>query len=395
MILSPAPHTPHVVCVPGSGIPTLITNEWHPEVIESLADSPFPSSPEIYTSIAQLEAALSYYPKGTIVFAPALGTTPPQHIRDHFRIFCNCPRTKDMYVLPYSIPFDREPTQHGNARSRWLSFIGSLRANTWRIAMFNTNWNYPTYFRIIPTYFHACDEPTVVFEYSSHYESGHLIVPSYTYARMSSKAELAADYWKELESYEFILCPIGDHHGSQRLIEAAYAGAFPILIGDPLMTSVPACIRDLVLSFPARIDIEDVVTAYEIPEALLYRSDDLTVIEQGVSPAWVYNPDQRATLSLPAPIGTLLEAHKAKLAPEPYEEGEHCIECSTGTAQLFPAEGCRCHISPPCNACDTNRPRCDTCGSEEKPADAFSRTRLLHPRNLGEYIAYELLHRNP
>jgi hypothetical protein len=35
-----------------------------------------------------------------------------------------------------------------------------------------------------------------------------------------------------------------------------------------------------------------------------------------------------------------------------------------GTLQFGDVEGCRCHISPPCNSCVNNPLICDTCGEE-------------------------------
>jgi hypothetical protein len=167
--------------------------------------------------------------------------------------------------------------------------------------MFNTTWGYPSIFRFIPTYFHACDEPVSVIAHDQR---------SYIRAEVHLKAQLVEEYWKELSTYSHIFCPIGDHHGSQRLIEAAYAGAIPILIGDPLMTSVPACIRGFVLSLPAKVDIiAQEIYGYQIPDDLIYRSDDPSILEPGVTPSWVYNPDPRATLDLPVPLFDYTVAH--------------------------------------------------------------------------------------
>ncbi len=45
------------------------------------------------------------------------------------------------------------------------------------------------------------------------------------------------------------------------------------------------------------------------------------------------------------------------------EEGDECNRRGcTGSMTIHPVEGCRCHISAPCNACVDNPLVCEVCG---------------------------------
>lgn len=48
------------------------------------------------------------------------------------------------------------------------------------------------------------------------------------------------------------------------------------------------------------------------------------------------------------------------------EEGDKCgVEGCDGEMYLPPVDGCSCHVSPPCNRCETNALTCRACGWTE------------------------------
>jgi hypothetical protein len=356
--------------------------DWHPSVLAQLKALPYPVCPVIVKSLTQLTQLKPHCPAGTIVFAPALGDKIPSVFTTHFKIFCNCPRQFDVFVLPYTLPEDgflrngaRSSPEESLYSNRYI-FTGSLRANSWRTIIFNSFFKHRLHidssFTILPTYFHACDEP-VTYVQTTHGSTSH--------AYISSKEYLVREYWAELCSAYYALCPIGDHHGSQRLIEAAYAGAVPILIGDPQMTSVPACIRHLVFALPAVVDIPLAdIHNYTITTDQIYYSDDPTKLEPHVSPAWVYNPDQNAIVDLrwlqdrslrrPAlPIDLPFNPSN----PEHYRPtlSEPAASCSALNSYVPDLSG-------------------DPAGQRK---GSWAGADLLHWSRIGEYIEYELKHR--
>ena len=53
-----------------------------------------------------------------------------------------------------------------------------------------------------------------------------------------------------------------------------------------------------------------------------------------------------------------------------YEEGDICgREGCVGKIAIRPPENCRCHISPPCSECTSNRNYCPDCGWEGSDDD--------------------------
>ena len=43
------------------------------------------------------------------------------------------------------------------------------------------------------------------------------------------------------------------------------------------------------------------------------------------------------------------------------DEGAECPLLCGGRLVLEPPENCSCHISPPCSACESQRPECNSC----------------------------------
>jgi len=46
------------------------------------------------------------------------------------------------------------------------------------------------------------------------------------------------------------------------------------------------------------------------------------------------------------------------------EDGSRCNRPCEGVMVLTTPENCSCHLSPPCAACENNRPVCSFCGEE-------------------------------
>lgn len=56
---------------------------------------------------------------------------------------------------------------------------------------------------------------------------------------------------------------------------------------------------------------------------------------------------------------------RPETGPEGVEPGERCNrDGCKGTMMLPVAEGCSCHINPPCGACLDVRPICTVCEAE-------------------------------
>ena len=72
-------------------------------------------------------------------------------------------------------------------------------------------------------------------------------------------------------------------------------------------------------------------------------------------------------------------------------EGDTCNRAGCkGVIDTHPVEGCSCHISPPCNACTSQRNFCPVCGWEEIDDEVINDYVVNVNRETGVYKSWEL-----